>query len=147
MTDAAIFERARFLDVSDGTQHVHEEDVVRVLGVEEGLSGRDDAHTSGCQLVEQEGSDSLTRLVLRVSPAVGHVDEEALKAALLTELGRGGLMDQHQAELLRRASSVIIERCAPLATCAGKVLPFHLERTAGRAPAHPAGPAPSQTRG
>lgn len=101
--------------------------LIRVL--EEVLPARFGGASVDYQLVEEEGPDSATRLVLRVSPAVGRIDEEAMKGALLSELGSGGIMDQHQAELLRRAGSVIVSRQSPLATAAGKVLPFHLIRS------------------
>lgn len=80
------------------------------------------------QLLEEEAADSSTRLVLRVNPSVGALDEAALRATLLEELGRGGLVDRHHAELLRRARSVTVSREPPLATMAGKVLPFQLQR-------------------
>jgi hypothetical protein len=80
------------------------------------------------QLIEEESPDSATSLVLRVSPSVGELDEPALRAAFLAALGAGGVVDQHHAELLRRAGSVVIRRQAPLATAAGKVLPLHLVR-------------------
>jgi hypothetical protein len=80
------------------------------------------------QLAEEEAPDSATRLVLRVSPTVGSVDEAALCAVLLAELASGGIMDQRHAELLRRADSVVVSRQPPLATAGGKVLPFHLSR-------------------
>ena len=80
------------------------------------------------QLIEEEAPDSSTRLVLRVHPSVGKADEESLRSTLLAELGRGGIVDQHHAELLRRARSVTIRREPPLASPAGKVLPFQLLR-------------------
>jgi hypothetical protein len=80
------------------------------------------------QIVEEEGSDSATRVVLRVSPSVGAVDAQALRSALLGELGRGGVVDRSHASLLRLAGSVVISRQPPLATAAGKVLPFYLLR-------------------
>jgi hypothetical protein len=82
------------------------------------------------QLVEEEAPDSSTQLVLRVSPAVGDVDEPAIRSRLLEELGRGGIVDRNHAELLRRAGSVTVRREPPLATAAGKVLPFQLLRRA-----------------
>ena len=86
------------------------------------------------QLVEEEAPDSATRLVLRVSPAIGPIDEAALRAAFLAALAGGGIVDRSHAELLRRAGSVVISRQAPLATTAGKVLPFHLARRLSGAP-------------
>jgi hypothetical protein len=80
------------------------------------------------QLVEEEAPDSSTRLVLRVSPSVGKVDEDELKRVLLAELGSGGIVDRHHAELLRRAGSVEISRQLPFATGVGKVLPFQMVR-------------------
>ena len=82
------------------------------------------------QLLEVESPDTSSRLLLRVSPAAGAIDEEALRAAFLAELSADGIVDYHQAELLRRAQSVAVVRQAPLPTRAGKVLPFHLVRNA-----------------
>ena len=78
------------------------------------------------QLLEEEAPDSSTRLVLRVDPSIGDADESTLRAVLLAELGRGGAVDRHHAELLERAAAVVVERRAPLPTAAGKILPFHL---------------------
>jgi hypothetical protein len=80
------------------------------------------------QLLEEEAPDGVGRLVLRVSPSVGPVDEATLRAAFLDGLGSGGGVERHYAELLRRAGSVIVSRQPPLATAAGKVFPFHLLR-------------------
>ena len=94
------------------------------------------------QLVEEEAADSSTRLVLRVSPAVGDIDEPAIRSRLLEELGRGGIVDRNHAELLRRAGSVTVRREPPLATAAGKVLPFQILRRA--VAATPDGPTPAR---
>ena len=87
------------------------------------------------QLVEEEMPDSTTRLVLRVSPTVGAVDEAALRDSFLHALGRGSMIDQYQAEVWRKAGTVAVRREAPLATRAGKVLPFQTRRRAESAPA------------
>jgi hypothetical protein len=54
-TVATVCERARVLDLGDGTHHADEEEAVRGLGIEGGVSGRDDPDTSRRELVEQEG--------------------------------------------------------------------------------------------
>ena len=90
------------------------------------------------QLLEEEAEDGAALLVLRISPAAGPIDAEVVRTAFLAELGSGGIMDRHQAELLRRAGSVVIERRPPLATAAGKVLPFHLTRATTAAGGTPA---------
>jgi hypothetical protein len=66
--------------------------------------------------------------VLRVHPSVGAVDAEAVRAALLQELARGGMVDEYQARLIERAWSLVVRRLPPVVTPAGKVLPFHLAR-------------------
>ena len=78
------------------------------------------------QLVEEEGEDGLTRFVLRVSPAVGPLDEAALCHLVLDELGRGDVVTRHQVTLLARAGTLRVLRAPPLATRTGKVLPFYL---------------------
>jgi len=79
--------------------------------------------------VEEETPGGTGRLVLRVHPAIGQVDERAIRAALLQEMGRHGLFDAFQARLIQRAGSIAIERMPPLATSAGKVLPFQIDRS------------------
>ena len=100
--------------------------LVQIL--EEVLPSRFGGSSLDYQLVEEEAPDSAARLVLRVSPSVGALDEDALRTSFLAELATGGLVDQHHAELLRRAGSVVVSRQPPLATAAGKVFPFHLLR-------------------
>jgi len=78
------------------------------------------------QLAEEEAPTGATRLVLRVSPLVDELDEAALRAALLTELERGGLTERYHVGLWRSVGTVEIRREPPLATRAGKVLPFQL---------------------
>jgi hypothetical protein len=86
------------------------------------------------QLVESERPDGATLLVLRAAPSIGAIDQEALRAAFLHELGRGGPVDRYYADLWRSAETVQIRRETPQITRAGKALPFqsgrsdHLER-------------------
>jgi phenylacetate-coenzyme A ligase PaaK-like adenylate-forming protein len=96
--------------------------------LEEVLPARFGGSALDYQLIEDEAPDSSTRLTLRIHPSVGALDEEEARAALLEDLGRGGIVDRNHAELLRRAGSVRISREPPLATTAGKVLPFQLRR-------------------
>ena len=78
------------------------------------------------QLAEEEASDGTTRLVLRVSPVIGALDEELLRSALLEAVSEGSLADRYQAGLWRAAGTVQIRREAPVHTRLGKVLPFQL---------------------
>jgi phenylacetate-coenzyme A ligase PaaK-like adenylate-forming protein len=83
------------------------------------------------QLVEEERACGATRLTLRVNPAVGPLDEEAVRATVLEELGRNDPVERYMAELWQRAGTVEVVRKPPMATRAGKILPFHLAK-AGR---------------
>ena len=94
--------------------------------LEDVLPARFGGNSVDYQLGEEAAADGMTRLVLRVSPRVGNVDEAALRAALLAELGREGPRAEYQAAIWRAAGTVEVRREAPLATRAGKVLPFHL---------------------
>jgi hypothetical protein len=99
--------------------------------VEEILPARFGGTLLDYQLAEEESPDGPTRLVLRVSPSVGDVDESALRATLLAELGRGGESDAYNARLWHGAGTVQVRREPPHVTRAGKVLPFEmLRRTA-----------------
>ena len=80
------------------------------------------------QLVEEESTDGSTRLVVRVDPSVGPLDEAAVCETVLAELRREDVVTQYHAELLERAGTLRVLRQPPIATAAGKVLPFHLAR-------------------
>jgi hypothetical protein len=125
---------------SEGTTFIRS-DVMRIL--EEQLPARFGGTAPDYQLVEEETADGATVLALHVHPDVGALDAEAVRAALLQELGRGDMLDRYQARLVERAESIVVRREPPLATAAGKVLPFHLARGVRRADpvaAHAAGP-------
>jgi hypothetical protein len=78
------------------------------------------------QLVEEESADGATRFTLRISPSTGPLDEAAVCALMLAELDRGDVVTRHHANLLARAGTLRVLRAPPLATRAGKVLPFYL---------------------
>jgi hypothetical protein len=80
------------------------------------------------QLLEEETGAGATQLVLRVSPHVGAVDEAELREWFLGELGRSGPADAAMVGTWRQVGTVTISRQPPLATAAGKILPFHLVR-------------------
>jgi hypothetical protein len=104
--------------------------VQRIL--EETLPARFGGTSVDYQLVEEESPDSATRLVLRISPSVGPLDDTAVQAALLDELGREGVVERHNAEVWRQVGTVLISREPPLATRAGKILPFHIAARTSR---------------
>jgi hypothetical protein len=101
-------------------------EMLQVLEVE--LPSRFGGTSIDYQLAEEAGPDGLVRLVLRVSPRIGGVDEASMRAALLAGLDQGGLVDRHMADLWRQAGTVIVRREEPVATAAGKVLPFYRDR-------------------
>jgi hypothetical protein len=78
------------------------------------------------QLAEEEAPDSMTRLVLRAHPRVGPLDEAALRALILGELGQEGIAASYQAAMWHRARTIEIRREAPRPNRGGKVLPFQL---------------------
>jgi hypothetical protein len=101
--------------------------LLRVL--EEVLPERFGGSSIDYQLVEIEEEDSgLPRLVLRAHPRLGALDEVAIREALLEALSRGNLVDRNIALTWKQAGTIAIRREPPLATRAGKILPFQLER-------------------
>jgi phenylacetate-coenzyme A ligase PaaK-like adenylate-forming protein len=80
------------------------------------------------QVLEEERPGGLPRLVPRVSPTVGELDEGELRAVFLEALAQDGSLERYMAAFWERANTIEIERQAPLATSAGKVLPFQLVR-------------------
>lgn len=108
----------------EGTTFVHT-DLLRVL--EQVLPARFGGTGDDYQVVETEGRGGILGLELIVSPRVGSVDAEEVRGAFLAALGDGSL-DRLRAEVWRHAGTVTVTRRWPLATRAGKILPFHLLR-------------------
>lgn len=103
--------------------------------LEELLPARFGGTSLDYQIAEEEAESSATRLVLRVSPSAGQIDEARLRAFFLDAIGRADQVNDYQARIWRNAGSLLIRREPPLATRAGKVLPLHLlRRPEGAAP-------------
>jgi hypothetical protein len=94
--------------------------------VEQELPARFGGTSLEYQLAEEESPTGATRLVLRVSPKVGSVDETMLRQVLLASMGQGSLFQRYQAQIWQGAGTIEVRREEPLATLAGKVLPFHI---------------------
>jgi hypothetical protein len=108
----------------EGTTFVHT-DLLRAL--EDVLPSRFGGTGADYQVVEREGDQGILRVELIVSPRVGPVDGDQVRAAFLAALGDGAL-DRLRTEVWRQADTVTVVRRWPLATRAGKILPFHLAR-------------------
>ena len=111
---------------TEGMTFVHSE-LLPIL--EEVLPARFGGASTDYQLVEEVRDGGLAELVLIVSPHVGTVDEEAVRDAFLKEIGRDGWSERLMAGVWSRAGSVTVRRQQPVATKAGKILPFHLVMT------------------
>jgi hypothetical protein len=123
ITEIRSFEKL----TGEGVTFVHTK-VLRVL--EEMLPRRFGGTSADYQLLEEEGHQGIVHLVLIVSPAIGPADEQELCRVFLEELGKGGPMDHEMAQVWSRAGTVQVRRQQPLATRAGKILPFHLHQSA-----------------
>lgn len=100
---------------------------LRVL--EETLPARFGGTSADYQVLEEEGQYGILKLLLLVSPRIGPVDEDGVRQTFLEELGRDGGDGRRKAEVWRRAETVQVRRQWPVATKAGKILPFHLIRS------------------
>ncbi len=106
-------------------------DAIRVL--EEVLPARFGGGPAHYQLVEEEGMDGKTRLVLLVHPAVGPAEEEAVADAFLQAVGHGEEAKRVMALYWRQAGLLCVERRPPLTTGTGKILHLHrLPATIGK---------------
>jgi hypothetical protein len=103
-------------------------DLLRIL--EHTLPARFGGTSTDYQILEVEGSDAITRLLLVISPRIGAIDEEHARRVFLDELGQDGL----SAAIWQRLDTVQVRRQWPEPTRAGKILPFHLLRATGSGP-------------
>jgi hypothetical protein len=65
-------------------------------------------------------------LLLLVSPRLDGVDDDQIRQAFLEELSRGSGPHRQGVRMWQRAGTVEVKREYPVATKAGKILPFHL---------------------
>ena len=108
------FRQQRFLAVADRAIYARPTSpyarLLRNAGCEETLPARFGGTSVDYQLAEEESRDSATRLVLRISPSVGPLDDAAVRTTLLDELGREGVVERHNAEVWRQVGTVRISR-------------------------------------
>jgi len=97
--------------------------------LEDVLPARFGGQPTDYQVVEHEGSDGLPHLLLLVHPALGDLDEVALKNTFLEHLATDKTARRFSL-IWRQANIVEIRRAAPIATKKGKILPFHLSLVA-----------------
>jgi hypothetical protein len=98
-----------------------------LLGVlEDVLPARFGGVGTDYQVVEEEDRDGILRLSLLVSPRVGAVDPDAVRAVFLDALASQPGASRAGVQVWRRAETVRVVRQVPLSTPAGKILPFHV---------------------
>ncbi len=78
------------------------------------------------QLAEEEEESGISRLLIRVSPSVGAIDEKGLIAVLLEELKKGGDSQRMMADMWSRMGTVKIKREFPVVSQAGKLTPLYI---------------------
>jgi hypothetical protein len=92
--------------------------------LEEVLPGRFGGTVGDYQLVEAQDDRGLPHYTLRISPEVGPLDEAAVVAGFLDELGQLRSHYRFMADLWARAEVLHVMRSRPEPTARGKVLPF-----------------------
>jgi hypothetical protein len=107
-------------------------DLLHVL--EEVLPSRFGGTSADYQALEEEGEHGFLRLLLAVSPSVGPIDEEALRETFLREVARVGEAESYMAQVWDQTGAVDVRRQPPVATRAGKILPFHLVQAPRESP-------------
>jgi hypothetical protein len=101
-------------------------DLLPVL--EEVLPERFGGSPGDYQLLEEESDAGVVRLSLLISPSIGLVAEAEVKEAFLQAVAPDGGYPRLGAAVWRRADALEVKREPPVATGAGKILPFHLVR-------------------
>ncbi len=119
ISDIRSFEKL----TSEGMTFV-KSNLTRIL--EEALPARFGGASSDYQVVEQEGADGYQELTLLIAPEVGPLDEQQAAKAFLDELQSEGGYQRMGASIWRQLETVKVRRRNPVATKAGKILPYHL---------------------
>lgn len=101
-------------------------DVIYVL--EEVLPRHFGGAPTDYQLLEEADSKGRPRLKLLVQPSVGSVDEDSIREVFFNAISDGSEAKHLMVQLWRNAGILIVERRAPLATPAGKILHVHVEK-------------------
>ena len=81
---------------------------------------------SDYQLVEDEDADGRTRIVLRVAPRVGALDEHEVAATALGFLRAQGPVESMMARIWKAGETLQVVRQEPEISAAGKVLPLQI---------------------
>jgi hypothetical protein len=95
-------------------------DVARVL--EETLPNRFGGGPTDFQLVDDEAPDGRPCLRLLAHPRLGPLDDEALREAFLDGIAPGAETERVMGQVWRDGDFVRVERAAPMASSAGKIL-------------------------
>ncbi len=102
-------------------------DLYQVL--EDAMPRRFGGSLANYQLVERADARGLPRLILRVSPAIGPLPDEELRSALLSEISQRKRYYGSMTALIATTNAVTVERCEPVATGRGKILPVLIDLT------------------
>lgn len=94
--------------------------------LEDVLPSRFGGSPTDYQVVEEETEAGLPRLLLVVNPAIGRVDEIAVRDAFLGHLETTSGSKQWGL-LWKQAGTIEVRRAVPTSTKKGKVQPFHLD--------------------
>jgi len=105
-------------------------DVARVL--EEILPSRFGGRPTDYQVVEEAMPDGRGGIRLRVHPALGPLDEEAVAATFLAALGGGDGGERLATLAWGRGEVVRVERAEPARSSSGKILHVHAQAAAPR---------------
>jgi hypothetical protein len=126
---AVHLERVRsFEKLTAGGMTFLDTDVIDVL--ERVLPARFGGGPTHYQLVEQESAAGRPRLLLVVHPAVGPLDESALREAFLDALGTNSAAERVMSQVWREGDFLRVERAAPHLTPSGKIQHLHVARRA-----------------
>jgi hypothetical protein len=121
-----------FEKLTAGGMTFHDTDVARVL--DEVLPARFGGGPTDYQLVESESQDGAARLVLRIHPTVGPLDERAVGEAFLDAIAHGSGAARVMSLQWRQSDLVRVERCPPTTTATGKILHLQTAAASGSLP-------------
>ncbi len=94
--------------------------------VEEVLPRQFGGNLTSYQILEEEDNNGFTRISILIDPALGQVNERAVKEVFFQEIKK---VTRATPEVWRQAGTIQVKRASPMVSRSGKIMPLRVEKT------------------